>query len=146
MSEKFQTIYENYMNRNSAGGFLPGDYVKIKEDALSDPSVKSGNEQYKEMLKSLIARQDSIRIKLSNINTTAPSRSHVPNTTPNFLTGDIGEEVGMGMVPNKITVPLCCLEVDLTAWGRVPDNWKIREPNDPAEPHVKPLGEELPKK
>jgi hypothetical protein len=146
MEKDFTTIYENYLNRNSLGGFLPGDYVKLKADCLKDPSVKAGNQQYQDFLAALLAKQDKIRIKLANINTQTPSVSHAPHSVPSLLTGDIGEEIGMGMVPSKITVPLCCLEVDLEAWNRVPESWKARSYEAPPKKSANPpKGEKLDK-
>lgn len=62
MKSKFDVIFEDYANKFSRGGFLPGDFVKFKSDVLSNPAVQAGSEDYINKIKELMESDLHLRI------------------------------------------------------------------------------------
>ena len=122
IKKNFEHIWESVINRFQNGGFLQGDIVKIKSNAMSNPKVKEMSEQYQEMIKNALTTD--LHLKLAALKSTRP------NSTGNYAAGtdaptdyfaDIVIMHGLGgSWSNPITVPLEILE-------RVDDGYNFPE-------------------
>jgi hypothetical protein len=130
MSDIFDVLYENFVNRNGMAGFLPGDFVAIKKNALTHEDVKKANSAYKQALENFI-KDPSINLKISAIK---PVRAQYVSTGGNMgdtATGfivDVVEEYAPGGYRGPITVPLEILELKNADWNAmqnpIPDKYK----------------------
>lgn len=111
MKSKFQTIYENYVGRNSKGGFLPGDFVKFKSNALSHPSIKAGTKDYIDTIQSLI--NSDLNLRLDSLTSYAATKSPDSSGTADQYMATIYSTLpgnSASSTDNLITVPLSVLE------------------------------------
>lgn len=107
MKTRFQQLYENYSGQFTKGGFLPGDFVKFKDNVLSHPSVVAGAQEYKDKIKSLMDSDANIRI--SSLTNTSATKSADPNSTADgYLVTVYQTTPGNSATSqdNLITVPL----------------------------------------
>lgn len=73
MKSAFKVLFENYTNKYTMGGFLPGDFVKFKSNILSDSRIKSGNSEYLDKIKELMNCDCKMRIQGLTSNTATKS-------------------------------------------------------------------------
>lgn len=131
---KFETIFEETLYRFQQGGFLGGDYVKFKDDALQDPVVKSMSEQMKNMIQSLIKSKALLRVSYiksgKSEGMSGPvDASNIPSGT---LWADVVVEYAPGMWKDPMTLPMTTLEKlspnsDAEGYVQYPDS--IKRPN-----------------
>lgn len=109
MKSKFQTIFENVVTRSRMGGFLRGDYVKIKRNALSHPSIKNAAKQIKDSLIELM--KSDLKLRISNITPLRNSKSYDLGDGPSGFLATIHQELSTGLSHNHFTIPLDVLEL-----------------------------------
>lgn len=105
--ESFSTIYENFINRHAQGGFLIGDYVTIKKDALG---CKELSPQHKEAVKQLI--NSNARVKVVNIQAKNANLSFLPNGTMADYNIIVAAEIHPGLNGGVIALPMYCVELN----------------------------------
>ena len=59
---KFEKLHEETLYRHQQGGFLRGDYAKIKKDALKDKHVENFSEQLKGIIHNAISNDTMLRV------------------------------------------------------------------------------------
>ena len=77
MKKKFTRLYESITNRFINGGFLIGDIVKIKPDALKHKSF-DGLEELKTQIKALM--DSDLNIRVINVKNGMPAGMGANNT------------------------------------------------------------------
>ena len=107
----FEVLAEQTLYRHQQGGFLCGDYVKYRKDALKNPCIESMSDQKKELIKSFMTSDTNL--KISYIKSEASEAVNGPIGAPNVpgrLWADIIVEYAPGMWRDPMTVPITALE------------------------------------
>lgn len=148
MNKRFIKLYESWMSRYNHSGFLVGDIVKFKEDALKHEFFKTVASSIADRIKEIINNGCSLRVK--NIINNYPSVMGAANTDdagPDF-TVEVCEELAPGMfAASGVQVHPGVLEIidvypNLTP---VPDKFKRKEKINIKPKEVKDEeGEEVP--
>ena len=131
---KFERIHEETLYRYQQGGFLRGDYAKIKKDALKDDEVVNFSEQMKGILQDAIKNETVLRV--SYIKSGKSEAFSGPVDAANIpsckLWADCYVEHAPGMWHNVMTIPLSILEkIEIEgAEGYAPYNKNLVRPND----------------
>jgi len=126
--KKFEELFENTINRYQNGGYLAGDIVKIKKDALKHPYVVGMSIPYQEMVRNAI--ETDLNLRLSAVRSIRPGTSgnmSAPATdSPADFYADIVVEYAPGLWRDPITLPLEVLELVDTEGNLapVPDSLK----------------------
>lgn len=110
----FSTIYENFVNRYSQGGFLPGDYVKLTKDAAKCPDLSP---QHKKLVSELI--KSNARLRVVNVQIRNANVSALPAGVASDYHVVIAPEINPGLYGGYLVVPMKCVELD-TAWEDAP--------------------------
>lgn len=123
-TENFDNLLEASLVRFQQGGFLTGDYVKIKKSALNNDKIKNMSEGFKDRLKTFI--ESDINIRVSAVKTQRA------NTSTGIIGGadapadyyvDIVQEVSPGLWANPMTVPMEIIEKqDFDFFAKTPDS------------------------
>jgi len=144
---EFERIHEETLYRYQQGGFLRGDYAKIKKDALKHESVKGLSEQMKCILQDAINKGTMLRV--SYIKSGATESFSGPVDAANIATGELWadcyEEYAPGMWNNVMTVPLGILEkIEIEgANGFPPYNKDLVRGHDPDKSNDDPSNKEM---
>ena len=109
---KFEELHEQTLYRCQQGGFLRGDYVKIKSDALSHESIKPLSDQMKTILTDAI--QNDTVLRVSYIKSGRSEAFNGPVDAANIpaceLWADCYVEHAPGMWHSVMTIPCGILE------------------------------------
>jgi|TARA_R110000787_G_scaffold336_3_gene1179 hypothetical protein len=126
MRSKFELTFENYAGKFTKGGFLPGDFVKFKEDVLSHPSVVSGSDDYKSKIKELMDGDAHLRISTLT-NTTGAESAGADGTADQYVATIYQTMPGnsAASTDNVVTVPLAMLN----KIARTSDETQMRVPD-----------------
>lgn len=130
---KYEKICEETLSRYQQMGFLSGDSVKLKKDALSHDVIKMMSEQVKSLLSTALKEGSSF--KISAIKSGKPEAFSGPLGASNIPSchtwADIYHEYAPGMFNNVLTVPLEILEkVDVEGANGYPQyDKKLVRPN-----------------
>ena len=109
---KFEKLHEETLYRYQQGGFLRGDYVKIKKDALKNESIGQFSDQMKSILQDAIKNETTLRVSYIKSGRTESysgpvDAANIPSCT---LWADCYVEHAPGMWHNVMTIPLSILE------------------------------------
>ncbi len=132
-SGKFEKLHEETLYRYQQGGFLRGDYAKIKKDALKNEHVEQFSEQMKNILQDAIKNETVLRV--SYIKSGKSEAFSGPVDAANIpaceLWADCYVEHAPGMWHNVMTIPLSILEKMEPdgANGFIPYNKDLIRPN-----------------
>jgi len=129
METKFDVLFENLLERYQQGGFLIGDRVRFKKDALSSDFMKNKGQNFIDVVKSCMDPNFDLNLRISAI------KSVYPTTTQNYRGGtespdriyaDVIVEYAPGLYRTPMTVPIEILELqdDGINTGPVPDSVK----------------------
>lgn len=129
METKFAVLYENLLERYQQGGFIIGDRVKFKKDALNLDYFKNKGQSLIDIIRTTMAPGFDLNLRVGAI------KSIRPTTTQNYRGGsespddqyaDIYIEYAPGLYRNPMTVPIGALELqdDGINTGPVPDSVK----------------------
>ena len=129
MDTKFDVLFENLLERYQQGGFIIGDRVRFKKDALNSEFMKSKGQNFIDIVKSCMDPNFDLNLRISAI------KSIYPTTTQNYRGGtespdkiyaDIIVEYAPGLYRTPMTVPIEILELqdDGINTGPVPDSVK----------------------
>lgn len=130
---KFEQIHEETLYRYQQGGFLRGDYAKIKKDALKNDLIGGMSEQMKNILNDAIKNETVLRV--SYIKSGKSEAFSGPVDAANIpsceLWADCYVEHAPGMWHNVMTIPLSILEkIELEgSEGYAPYNKDLVRPN-----------------
>jgi hypothetical protein len=127
METKFDVLFENLLERFQQGGFIIGDRVRFKKDALNMEFFKNKGTNFLEVVKACMDPGFDLNLRVSAI------KSIYPTTTQNYRGGaespdkiyaDVIVEYAPGLYRNPMTVPIEALELqdDGINTGPVPDS------------------------
>lgn len=131
-SGKYNVLMETAIQRFQQGGFLVGDLVKIKKNALSNDELKEASAQMKERIKQL--QETDVNLRLSAIKTKRANTSLGYVGGPDAPTGyyvDVVQEINPANWVNPTTLPMEVIErVEHESWQPVPipDSLKRKSP------------------
>lgn len=133
-SGKYEQICEETLYRYQQSGFLCGDYVRIKKDALKHPMVESMSDQVRDIIKSAIKNETVLRISyIKSSNSEAPNGPIGAPNVPGCIWADIIFEYAPGMWKDPMTLPLAIVQKvvkESDAEGYIPYNDELIRPND----------------
>ena len=129
METKFDVLFENLLERYQQGGFIIGDRVRFKKDALKSDFMKDKGQNFIDIVKSCMDPNFDLNLRISAI------KSIYPTTTQNYRGGtespdsiyaDVIVEYAPGLYRTPMTVPIEILELqdDGINTGPVPDSVK----------------------
>jgi len=132
METKFDLMYENVLGRYQQAGFIAGDRVKFKKDALKHDFFKEKASGFIDLVKSCMQDGFDKIIRISAL------KSIYPTTTQNYRGGteapdkiyaDVVIEGNPGFYTSPMTVPVDVLELQDDNGGRgpVPDSLKRKQ-------------------
>lgn len=129
----FDTLFEAELERFQQGGFLVGDRVRFKKDALKHPYIASRAKSFQDIVVACMQPTFDLLLRIGAIKTIYPSNSTVHGLgtqAPDGVFFDVYIEYAPGLYRNPMTVPLEVLELmdDGINRGPVPDS--VRRPND----------------
>jgi hypothetical protein len=133
----FDTLLEAELERFQQGGFLVGDRVRFKTDALKHPYMASRGKSFQDIVRACMEPSFDLTLRIGAI------KSIYPSTTPNHGIGtqapdgiffDIYIEYAPGLYRNPMTVPLEVLDIQDDGINRAPVPDSIRRPNNIHEP------------
>lgn len=109
---KFERIHEETLYRYQQGGFLRGDYAKVKKDALKSESIAGLSDQMKGLLQDAIKNGTMLRISYiksgqSEAYSGPVDAANIPQAE---LWADTYVEYAPGMWHSVMTLPLSILE------------------------------------
>lgn len=129
-SGKYEMIAEVALNRYQQGGFLIGDYVKIKKNALNNEKIKGMSDQYKERIKQF--KDSDVNLRICAVKTTYPNTSFGVVGSPDAPTGeyvDVVQEISHSNWVNPTTIPMDAVElVETEFYAPIPDSVKRASP------------------
>ncbi len=137
---KFEQIHEETLFRYQQGGFLRGDYAKIKKTAFTHESVKQFSDQLKNTLQDAIKNETMFRVSYIKPGQSESFSGPVDaaNIPSKELWADCYVEYAPGMWNNVITIPLGVLEkVEVEGMNGFPEyNKNLVRPNteEPGKP------------
>jgi len=130
---KFEKLHEETLYRFQQGGFLRGDYAKIKKDALKHDLIERFSDQMKGILQDAIKNETVLRVSYikSGKSESFSGPVDAANIPSNELWADCYVEHAPGMWHNVMTIPLAILEkIELEgAEGYAPYNKNLVRPN-----------------
>lgn len=127
MSSNFEQLFEAEMERFQQGGFLVGDRIRFKKNALSHEYVSKRAASFQDIIKACMDPTFDKVLRIGAI------KSIYPTTTQNYGNGtqspdgiffDIYIEYAPGLYRNPMTVPLDIIELmdDGINRGPIPDS------------------------
>lgn len=127
---KFTNLYESTIQRFTRGGFLIGDLVKFKPDALADEFLKKQGSNYVQKIKEFI--DSGLNIRVSAIKPVYPNAyapGNIQSEAESFLC-DVVLEKAPGLYYAFITVPASMLEHIDTGINLAPVPDSLKRPNN----------------
>jgi len=103
---KFKTLCENHIRRFQSNGFLAGDYIRIKPNALNHPELKDKAENYVKLIQSM--QNSDLNLKITALKTDRPSNSGIVGgaDSPGKFYADVVTEINPGGWSNPVTLPI----------------------------------------
>jgi hypothetical protein len=115
MANKFNLLFEREVSRFELGGFLVGDRVRIKKEALKDEYVLNRAQSFQDFIKSLLEPTFDLNLRIGAVKSIYPTTSqnyagsHTDSPTAQFA--DVYTEYAPGLVSSPVTLPLHLLSV-----------------------------------
>jgi len=143
---RFIELYESWLLRNNHSGFLVGDIVKFKPDALKHEYVKTQSDEIKKAIEHLFNCKGTVRI--TNVINKYPAvfgAGNSDNFGPNFSV-EVSEDEGGGRLGTSAVVHANMIErIDTTPnLEPVPDKAKYQPRINIKPVPVKDEAEEVP--
>lgn len=124
----FEQLFESEMERFQQGGFMIGDRIRFRKDALKNKYISTRGQSYIDIIKGCMEPSFDLNLRIGAI------KSIFPATTQNYGAGisappdmvffDIYIEYAPGLHRNPMTVPLEVIEHldDENNRGPIPDS------------------------
>lgn len=109
---KFEKLHEETLFRHQQGGFLNGDYVHIKKDALKHEAMTQLSDQMKAIVQDAIKNDTMLKISCMKSDRAEAFSGPVgaANVPSNTLWADCYVEYAPGMWNNVMTLPVSILD------------------------------------
>jgi hypothetical protein len=124
---KFNTLYENMLERYQLGGFVVGDRVRYRKDCLKLEFFRHKPQNFIDLVKSCMDKSFDLNLRVSAIKSIYPSTSQNyrgGTESPDAIYVDVIIEYAPGLYRTPMTVPIESLEIfdDGANRGPVPDS------------------------
>jgi len=107
----YDVLVEAAIQRFQQGGFLTGDVVKIKKNALSNEKLKEASDTVKQRIKELQETDSNLRVSAVKTIRSNTSTGEIGGVTaPSCYFADVVQELNPGLWVNPMTLPLEVLE------------------------------------
>lgn len=129
----FDLLYEAEVERFQSGGFLVGDRVCFKKDALKHDYIAKRAKSFQDIIKACMDPSFDLNLRIGALKSVYPTSStnfQAGHTAPDGVFVDIYIEYAPGLYRNPMTVPIEVIDCidDGNNRGPVPDS--IRRKND----------------
>lgn len=129
---KFDLVLEKELERYQQGGFLVGDRIKFKKDALKHEYISSKAQGFLDIVKSCMDPSFDLNLRigaLKSIYPTSYTNFQAGHVAPDGVFADIYIEYAPGLYRNPMTVPVETIEHidDGAERGPIPDS--VKRPN-----------------
>lgn len=146
MNKRFLRLYESWLTRYNHGGFLQGDIVKFKDDALKHYYLKTQAEDLIQNIKDL--KDGGLTLRVTNVINKFPAVMGTGNPDdvgPDF-TVEVGQDEGGGRIIKTAIVHVGMIDKVDTVPGleEVPDKRKYDNKIKIKPVEVKDEAEEVP--
>lgn len=126
---QFDMLLEKELERFQMGGFLIGDRVKFKKDALSVDYIAKRPQGFKDIIASCMEPSFDLNLRIGAIKSVYPTSAtnfQAGNSTPDGVFADVYVEYAPGLYRNPMTVPVEVLEImdDGAERGPIPNSSK----------------------
>ena len=124
---EFDVLFEKELERYQLGGFLVGDRVRFKKNALSHEYLASRGKSFQDIVRSCMDPSFDLNLKIGAIKSIYPSSStnfQAGHVAPDGIFVDIYIEYAPGLYRNPMTVPIEAIEMidDGNERGPIPDS------------------------
>lgn len=146
MKRRFLALYESWLTRNNHSGFLVGDIIKFKPDALKHEYITTQSDDVVDAIKHLAGCKGTLRVvNVINKYPAVGGNGNTDNTGPNF-TIEVAEDMGGGRLSPSAIVHVNMIErIDTTPnLEPVPDKNKRKDRVTIKPEPVKDEAEEVP--
>lgn len=130
---KFDVLLDEELERYQQGGFLIGDRVKFKKDALKHQYVSSRAQSFIDLIKACMEPTFDLNLRIGALKSIYPSSStnfQAGNIVPDGVFADIYIEYAPGLYRNPITIPVEVIEIVADGNERGPIPNSLKRPND----------------
>lgn len=134
---QFDILLEKELERFQMGGFLVGDRVRFKKDALKIDYIAKRPQSFKDIISSCMEPTFDLNLRIGAIKSIYPTSAtnfQAGNSAPDGVFVDIFIEYAPGLYRNPMTVPAEAIEImdDGLERGPIPDSFK--RPNNVSGP------------
>jgi hypothetical protein len=125
---KFEQLCESEMERFQQGGFMIGDRIRFKKDALKHAYISSRAQSFIDIVKACMDPTFDLNLRIGAIKSVYPATTQNygagVSTPPDMVFFDVYIEYAPGLYRNPMTIPLEVIEVidDGNNRGPVPDS------------------------
>lgn len=132
MNKNFVKLYESWMQRYTLGGFLAGDVVVFKENALKDPWFKDKGVNTIDKVKNMI--DSGLNLRVSAVKPYRPAVGGAGNTDYNNgeTVLDVTSEIAPGRYHDFVTIP-SHLVVPKSSYPNLPEVPEVFKKDDPSK-------------
>lgn len=132
MSSNFDRLYEAETERFQQGGYLVGDRVRFKKDALQHEYIAKRASSFQDIIKSCMDPSFDLALKIGAIKSIYPTTQNATAgaSTPDGVFFDIYIEYAPGLYRNPMTVPIDVIEPLDDGNNRPPIPDSIRRQNN----------------
>jgi len=138
MKRRFVNIFESVMQRYTNAGFLAGDVITFKKDALNSDWIKSLGLNTQEKIKQMI--NSGLNLRVSSVKNVFPNVGGAGNTdfTGTKVNLDITSEIAPGRYADFVTIPSEVVDVK-GSYPNLPEVPDVFKKDDPGKrSHIKP--------
>ncbi len=133
LNNKFKLMCENSIRRYQSCGFLAGDYIRLKPNALNHPALKDKAENFKKLIQSM--QNSDLNLKICALKTDRPTNSTILGgaDSPSDFWADIVTEVSPGgnfLSPVTLPIEVLVLQNEGGYYPPVPDSLKRKNPDN----------------
>lgn len=123
---KFDTLLEAELSRFQSSGFLVGDRVRFKKDALKSEYILNRAKSFQDIVKACMDPGFDLNLRIGALKSIYPSSAtnfQAGHVAPDGTFADIYIEYAPGLFRNPMTLPIQVLEIiEDEGRGPIPDS------------------------
>jgi len=124
---QFDLLFEKELERFQSGGFLVGDRIRFKKDALNHDYVAKRAQSFQDIVKACMDPSFDLNLRIGALKSIYPTSSmnfQAGHVAPDGVFADIYIEYAPGLYRNPMTIPIDVIELidDGNNRGPVPDS------------------------
>jgi hypothetical protein len=129
----FDILFEKEMERFQQGGFLVGDRIRFKKDALKHDYIAKRAQSFQDIVKSCMDPSFDLNLRIGSLKSIYPTSAtnfQSGVTAPDGVFADIYIEYAPGLYRNPMTVPIETIEHIDDGNERGPIPASLKRPNN----------------